>query len=76
MICSIIKEITRNHYRIQAESFPKFDSISAFNLPQSEFFSATNDCVIATFCMSAPIPYLIFFLTQSSIHINRDRGLT
>ena len=39
-------------YRIQADSFHKSDSISAFNLPQSEILSAANDCMIATVCMS------------------------
>ena len=40
-------------YRIQADSFLNFNSISAFILLQSENISSTNGCVDEIFCLTA-----------------------
>ena len=42
-------------YRVQADCFHEFNSISAFILPQSGNISTTNGRVLAYFCMSALI---------------------
>ena len=39
-------------HRILADSFLKFNGIPGFIFPQSENISATNGCMVTSFCMS------------------------